>query len=476
MGKSVFARAVAISTAAILSFPLAAFGWLDKTDPTVVEVLNSEDTQFYYYAGPGQQSEWELNGGARSQTRVKGHQDLTALKFNLSEHMGKTVVAAELHLAKGNTNPVYSLAASTFNTDWSEGAGNGERTIGAPCYRWRVTPASSSVFTLENEWTFLRSDVSTAALGNFGSLVSFGFNASDTFKTYTAGSQTWIAMKLDPAVVQSLMIDQYGLMVTDARMHAGSYNPTVYTKDQNSSVQPRLLIKFAETLDTTPPGGVADLVAAAGPENGQVVLRFNAPTDPQATKAFGYTIRYGQTSDFAAATDVARWRIPRPKLPGQLQRALLEGLTPGTTYYFFVQAYDAVGNPGPIASTSFTLPAAAATPVLADGSFVTPNPAGKTVPTVAGVMRYWAVPEITKVNPVTGNRMEDGYTSSTQYDNHKKANAVWDAGTNTISLLACRNEVVGAQLLIERLGTSLTNVSVTASDLTRNGGGTIPAA
>ena len=208
-----------------MSFPLAAFGWLDKTNPAVVEVLDNEDTQFYYYAGPSQQSEWELSGGARSQTRIKGNQDLTALKFDLSTYLGKTVVAAELHLARSDTNPVFSLAASTFNTDWSEGAGNAERTVGAPCYRWRVTPASSSIFTLDNEWTFSHSDVSTAALGNFGSLTCFGFNASDTFKTYTVGTQTWIAMKLDPAVVQSLMVDQYGLMVTDAADARGRLQP-----------------------------------------------------------------------------------------------------------------------------------------------------------------------------------------------------------------------------------------------------------
>ena len=35
---------------------------------------------------------------------------------------------------------------------------------------------------------------------------------------------------------------------------------------------------------------------------------------------------------------------------------------------------------------------------------------------------------------------------------------VWDSGTNTISLLGCRNEMVGAQLIIKRLSTSLSNV------------------
>ena len=89
------------------------------------------------------------------------------------------------------------------------------------------------------------------------------------------------------------------------------------------------------------------------------------------------------------------------------------------------------------------LPAAWVTPVLPNGGLVTPDPAGKTVPSVPGVLRYWAGSETVKINPVTGNRMEDGYTG-TGADNYKKANMVWDAGTNTISLAGSRNEVLGA--------------------------------
>ena len=94
------------------------------------------------------------------------------------------------------------------------------------------------------------------------------------------------------------------------------------------------------------------------------------------------------------------------------------------------------------------VPAAVATPTLADGPFTTPDPTGKSIQTVVNVMRWWAAPESTRVNPVTGNRSEDGYTG-TGSDNYKKANVVWDAGTNRISLLAARNEVVGAQLILD---------------------------
>ena len=462
---------VAIATASLLLCPLAALAWLDPTDPSVVTVLDTEDNRFTWVS-----SEQELNYGASSGSRIKGHQDLFGMKFDLSAYRGRTVVAAELHMARRAADSVTSLAVSTINTDWTEGPGNGSRTVGAPCWRWRVTPENSNVFTTaDNEWTFAHSDFSSAAFGNFGSLVCFGFSANDTYQAYTGPgtSYGWIAMKLDPDIVHALILDQYGLTATDARWHSGASgpNPAVYTKDQNSTVQPRLYIKFAETLDTVPPGAVMNLTAEAGPENGQVVLKFNAGSDPQAAKAFGYTVRYSGTNDFATATNVARWRIPRPKVPGTLQRVLLEDLTPGAAYYFFVQAYDAAGNGSVVQTVAFTLPAAIPTPALPDGGVVTPDPTGKSVLTVPGVLRYWAASEVAKINASTGYSVDD----SSGTDNYKKANVVWDAGTNTISLLAARNEVVGAQLIIERLGASLTNVSVTASDLSDGRGHTIPA-
>jgi hypothetical protein len=466
---------VAVATVALLCLPPSARGWLDPTQPDVITVLDGDDNRFTSVS-----SEVELSYGASSGSRIKGHQDLLGMKFDLSAYRGMTIEAAELHLALRSADSVTSLAATTINTDWQEGTGTGSRTVGAPCYRWRVTPVSSSVFTTaDNEWTFPYSEFSSAAFGNYGSLVCYGFAANDTYKTYTGPGTTygWIAMKIDPALVHALILDQYGMTVTDARWHSGASgpNPTVYTKDQNNSVRPRLYIKFAGAVDTVPPGAVQNLAAQAGPESGQVVLSFGAPLDPQAAKAFGYTVRYSTTNDFAGATNLARWRIPRPKLPGMPQKVLLEGLTAGTTYYFFVQAYDAAGNGGAVQSVSLA-PPTIATPVLADGPFVTPDPTGKSIQAVPGVMRWWAASEVSRVNPVTGNRYEDGYTGSGS-DNYKKANVVWDSATNTISLLAARNEMVGAQLILENLTAgSLTNVGVTAGDLTGTDGRAIPAA
>jgi hypothetical protein len=251
-------------------------------------------------------------------------------------------------------------------------------------------------------------------------------------------------------------------------------NPTVYTREQNAAVQPRLLVKFAEGGDKNPPAPVGGLAAEAGEENGSAVLRFSAPADPEEGKAFGYNARSATAGDFAGAVPLDRWRIPRPRPPGTPQQILIEKLAPGTGYTFFVQAYDSLGNAGAPASVAFTVPAAVPPPRLADGGLPTPSPAGKTVRTEPGVLRYFAASEVARINPATGNRIEDGYGGSGA-DDYKKANVVWDAAANTISLRGCRNEMVGVQLILQRLGASLSNVGVRVSDLAGPGGARIPA-
>ena len=448
----------ALGSLSLLFLPQASFGWFTVPPPAGVQVLlDTQDAQLSSYANPSNQSEWLLNNGGGSSMRIKGTENPSLLKFDLSAYRGQQVLAAELHLARSNTDAVSALVASTVNTDWSEG------TV---CYRYRALPGT--------EWAYSHSDATCATFGNFGTFVSFGCSAGNTFRTYSYNGYTWIALVIDPSLVQAMILDQPGgLAITDSRFHSGG-NPTVYTKDQNATVQPRLFVQFAPSTDTTPPTAVGSLAAAPGMDNGTVELSFTAPSDVDDAKAFGYTVRYSTAGDFSTATDVARWRIPRPKAPGASQKMLIEGLTAGTSYNFFIQAYDAVGNAGAVAGVSYTLPAAVSTPVLANGGLATPSATGKTVQTVAGILRYFAASETARINPVTGNRYEDGYTG-TGADDYKKANVVWDAASNTISLLGCRNEMVGSQMILQRLGSALSNVSVTVSDLSGPSGAIIPA-
>jgi len=450
--------------------------WLDPNDPTVRVVLDSEDTQFSFWSGPGGQEEWELSYGAAARTRVKGWQDVTALRFDLASLRGKTIESAELHLAKADTIPVFALVAATINADWHEGTGyGGTAEPGQPCWRWRSMPASGVTAGPEEEWTFASSDFGTASFGNFGSLVSYGFKASGTFGTYSANGQTWMRLKLSPEFVHALVLDQYGLAVTDGRGNNGNYNPRVYTREQGTALQPRLMLRLSSTVDQAGPEAVGGLVAMPGPQDGQVLLRWIAPSDPGADRAFGYDVQMGDSPDPAAGSPVARWRIPRPADPGEEQKVLVEGLEPGSGWFFFIRAYDRTGNLSPLATASLTLPLAQPKPVLPDGGIEIPNPAGKVVASQSNLLRFWACSDLTQVNPVTGNRLDDGYTG-TGSDDYKRANLVWDSHEKRISLTGVRNEMVGVQLILERVGSSLHHVRVAVGDLVTSSGARIASA
>lgn len=443
-----------LAAAVCLAVPSVTHAWLDSSDPTVLTVTDSQDTDFSYGTAPLSGS-WTVIHGTASQISVNGWFATAGLKFDLSAYRGMVVQQAELHLAKADTSPNFALVVATINTDWTEASA---------CWRYR----SGST-----DWTFPYSDFSTASLGNYGSLVWFAYPTNGDYGTYSSGGKTWMRANLDPSVVQTLVVgDQYGLAVTDPRIcyqsnpSGATYTTPVYSREAGSATQPKLLIKFATSPDTTAPGSISNLTASAGQESGEVVLRFLPPMD---TRAFGYTVKYSTGSDFNTATTIEQWRVPRPRPVGTPQRVLLQNLTPGTTYNFFIQAYNAAGVVSPVQSVSFTVPTLT-TPTLVNGSFVTPTATGKTVRSVSGVLRYWAASEVARVSPTTGYNI--GGASN---DDYKKANAVWDSAANLISLLACRNEVVAAQLIIEKSGTTLSNISVSVSDLAGPGGNAIPS-
>lgn len=441
------------------------FGWLDFNSADVV--LNTEDNQFAFYDGPTGQAEWLINNGARTTIRIKGYEDISALKWNLSAYTGKLIEEAELHLCLTVGSDIHALVVSTMNTHWSEGTKVGRAAgSGDSCWRWRSFP--------NVEWTYKGSDFSTVSFGNFGTLVAFGYKRNDTFKQYIRGGNTWVAMKIPPALIHAMVLDNPGLVVTDPRFGPENGNPRIYSSEQNTSLQPRLLLRVSAETDITPPGDVSELTARSGEWNGEVVLSMTAPDDPEDIHAFGYDIRYGTTNNFEVATEVERWRIPRPGNPGSTNRLLLENLQPGDQYYFWVRSYDKVGNLSKSKQTSLTLPAALATPQFETGPFLNPESDGKQIRERNGIMRYWACSDLAKVNPITGSRLSDGYTTL-EKDDYKKANNVWDAATNRIAVHSVRNRMAGFQVIVERLVTTLTGVSLAASDLIGPSGSVIEA-
>ena len=195
-------RVAVASSLAVLILCAPGMAWLDPGAPDVDVLLNDDDTQMLFYAGPNNQQEWLLNKGQSTVIRIRGHQDPSIMKWDASKlapYRGKEILEAELHLCRydgaSTINVVNALCAGTINADWWEGSQSGGTAApGDPCWRWRSMPVDPGNPLPTDEWTYPGSDFTTASFGNFGTLTCTGYKASDTFKQYTNGGYYWIAL------------------------------------------------------------------------------------------------------------------------------------------------------------------------------------------------------------------------------------------------------------------------------------------
>ena len=470
------ATAAVLLAVAVTASP--AWADLDPNAPDVLVFTATEDDGFSRVS-----SEVLLNRGKAGSIRCKTSQEMVIMKFDLSSLAGWTITEAELLVCASSAAELYAADLCTIVVPWTEGNNTSawaEAEVGDPCWDWRHRPADLGNPAPEDYWTGPDSNFTHASYGNYGSLVSYAYPADGGFTKYigstSGGDKTFYRIKVDPDVIHGLIVDQYGMTLSDTRGYI-MQNNTVYTRDQwGGAVGPLLYLKGAVT-DTTPPGPVGPLTAELGDWNGEVLLTWTAPNDGGPTgEAFGYDVRYSlapiNDGTFESADAAPRWHIPRPEAAGSVQQMVLTDLDPGQTYTIALRAYDQAGNTTAIVTDTVALPPLQTVTSFADGGFTVPAPAAE-IPSYNSLLLWWAAPDTTKVNPVTGNRRADGYTG-TGDNGYKLANPVWDAANNTIVLRAAKNELVAAKLVLQRLITNLTNVSVTVSDLT--GPGTIAAA
>jgi hypothetical protein len=105
-------------------------------------------------------------------------------------------------------------------------------------------------------------------------------------------------------------------------------------------------------------------------------------------------------------------------------------------------------------------------------------------------MAVWAASDVNKVNPISGNVLEEhywhktgkegfGYDAAPSYQNGPRSgtlrekSTIWDAGTGRVSLRAASNEFVSFQVIVERVGQPLKGLRVAVSDLAGAGGTTV---
>ncbi len=209
-----------------------------------------------------------------------------------------------------------------------------------------------------------------------------------------------------------------------------SASPTVLTITTGGTKVPRTEYIQMEVVptpapDVTAPAAVADLRSGGAAGRTSVPLAWTAPgNDGSIGEATGYDLRYSTSpiddSNFSSALPVANIPVPRPA--GGAESFTVTGLTPSTTYYFAIKAFDNDGNTAAISNIATittmavdtqapnaisNLAAAAATTPLGRYNLTWTAPSDNGNGYVAAYDLRWSTSVITAANfssatPITG--------------------------------------------------------------------------
>ena len=384
--------------------------------------------------------------GAEEELVIRGRISFALLQFDLSPARGLTVDSAYLRFHRREaTVPLHTLGLSTVS-------GSGI---------WREE--ESNFFQPESgrSWSYEGSDLLDVTFAQAGSLYAY--------ERARSTGDGWWEVDVPPSIVHALLAgDQFGLMLCDEK---GQTQTSHHLHSRESRYPPELVVEGTRR-DRTPPGIVRSWKSGSGavassPEEarslgrsglqpGSIILDFgSAGDDAGEGVASKYELRYSSdpidNSNYDRARQVERWRLdplaPRTDLfTTRNQRrdrvnAVVEDLRPGEDYYFASVASDEAGNRGPVSSLGRYSAYHREFPSLPPPKRSGPPSDGRET---TGGLRVWAIPDMVKVDPVTGNLLE-----GSEILDPRNGNSVWNASTSTVRLFGSRNEFVAFQLVVE---------------------------
>lgn len=417
------------------------------------------DTQVSFYKGRGAAENERLwNYGKADRLKLKGFEEYVLLKFDTRKCRGMTVSRATLYLPRTDQCDPAVIGVSGISTDWVEGSGRGQGTedsrqdadgAGGATALWADGPATT--------WAGAGSNLKWVIFGEGGS--AFDARPAGAAREADTG---YVSVDVPLDVVHGLLVDgdSCGLCLTEEKGQRAFNKTYIDPPDPNHFIFAResgkaaFLVIEAGKTDRTPPAAVGDPKAEPGGQPGEVVLSWLSTGDDGTGggKALGYRV-YASSEDLAPdklndKTLLPRYLTPRPLQPGQRQVFPVSDLQPGTPYHFAVVAYDEAGNA--------SVPAFLEGRTRQAGTFAL-QPHTREIGTgsagFCGPLQIWACPSNCKINPVTGNSLDDGdYTKEEQATGSRAGNEVWDGRKHRAVLFAGRNDFAGLQVVLQNTG------------------------
>ncbi|MCD6364728.1 MAG: hypothetical protein J7M14_02515 [Planctomycetes bacterium] len=405
-------------------FALAAMLLLIIVSPAPAEVVRIEaakDAWISAYKG-----ETDHSMGAMKKFKLKGYQEFALVDFDVSALKGRVVSQAYMYLkpAGGATlglnagSDLRWLSVSTVGHPWVEGKGTREYKNDTRGFGATFNESSFS----KDDWGWPGAKLVEIVLGHANS-----YRFDGELKPSKSGD--WLRIKLDDKLMAAMVAGAtHGLFLIEGTTNTRSDQ---YIATRESSSGPYLLVTLAGRDDVAP-APVASLKAAAAPnfasaDHGALMISLTPPKD---AVAINVSINGKQ---------VDRWQVPLPDGSGNEMSFAIVDQPAGADVKVTVTAVDAAGNASPAVSTRARTSKVMTVPRLPAYGF---NPKGGA-PMKLGRAVVWALPEITKVNPVTGELIVEVAPDI------RRKNAVWDGATATVRLAAARAEIISFQVVVE---------------------------
>ena len=410
--------------------------WLNFAVAETIHIPVSRDLWVSSVAG-----EEEGNNGKASRLKLKSYQEFSIIDFDLAKLKGRNIDKATLHIKLVDNQRLRRVGVSTLSAEWVEGSGSSyTKEHGSSSFRWQKNPDTPWVAGL-----------------NYSDLTLVMFDAGGTFWSHAEASEpndNWQTIDIAPRIIAARVAGiSYGFVLfddtgTELYRESESSDKTVfnnlpnrffYSKDQNASVAPYLVVECSDAKPAKPPKPQKLKVETKDLPPGEAVISWEIPP-LEKNDVLGFFVS-------ANGKELQRSMIPVPdfsqreKLQTLTLRLRSPDLIGGDKVNAEVYAVNNIGEVSPPAKITFNV--SDAVPSKLSGKIPQPFTIADDDMNQLPKLGKASISIIDELDKVT----EKGKLLPPQSDSYFVANHLWKAGkTPQIRLAAARNEFIAFQI------------------------------